>query len=533
VILKKNIKENNQIIRLAIISLTVLFIFYVYRVLLFSVTTLPFEAYYENSIQLGFFEKIAENFLYTLPLIIGIIVLRKRLLIQWGTFEKGIFFRNFIIFICVILTWMFAFYDYNYFFNQSHLIDRLFILVLIPLIFWRPIFVFLFIIQVFLIIGQFEVLHGFSLAFPLYPLFILILFASLFTFKLLGGNFKFIHFVYLLGCLIATQYLFSGIGKLIKEGWLMDDQIAYILPSAYSNGWLSFMGDESISVITKSLSYFNIPLKFLAIFLEVGILFFFWKRSWTRMLLFAIVVFHIGIFVFSGIFFWAWILIDILFAILILRKKFFEEKLIFNRKAFLLSLFLIVSGNYWCRPPKLAWLDAPLNYVHQLYAVTDEGRTIFLPPDFFRPYDYQFTLTTMNYLDKKPRINVTAGVTSFKNTFDFFKTNRSDKEIFEHEKTNGNVKYNEKKKKNFTHFIQTFISNRNHLDTSQKRHLSYLRPPDLLWTYTPFIGNQHESLNFNGSITKVYVITKTTYYDMNKGYREIRKDTIQEICIPK
>ncbi len=530
----KKIKEGNgQVIKLAKISLIVLFIYFIYRIFLFKIATLPFDAYNENSIQLGFFNKIAKNFLYTLPLFIGLIVLRKKLLMQWSAFEKGIFLRNFVIILCAILTWMFAFYDYNFFFNQSHLTDRLFLLVLIPLIFWRPIFIFLFIIQVLLIIGQFEVLLGFTLSFPMYPVYILILFASFFTFKLLGGQFKFIHFVYLLGCLIATQYLLSGVGKLIKDGWLLDNQTEYLLPSAYSNGWLGFMSNQSISALTKSLSYFNAPIKFLTLFLEIGVLFVFWKRSWTRKLFFAIAVLHLGIFVFSGIFFWAWVFIDLFFIIFILKKGFFDEKLIFNRKALLLSFFLIISGIFWNRPAKLVWLDAPLNYVHQIYAETEDGETIFLPPDFFRPYDYQLTLTLMNYLDKEPRIDIVAGVTHNKNTLDFLKVNRSDEEIFEYEKTHGNVNYNEKYKNDFIHFIQTFVGNRNHLDVSQKKYLSYLRPPDLLWTHTPFDGTLHEPLNFNGKITKVYVVTKTTYYDTNKGYREIRKDTLQEININK
>ena len=530
----KRFKEDNaQFIKLAITSFIVLFIYFFYRIVLFKITTLPFEAYYKSSIQMGFFKKITDNYFYTIPIILGLIFLRKKLITSWNSFEKGKFIRNFVLFLCIMLTWMFAFYDYNYYFNQSHLFDRIFLLILIPFIFWRPLFLFLFILQIFLIIGQFEVLHGFTRTFPLYPIYILILFLSFFTFKMFGGKFKFIHFVYLLGCLIASQYVFSGIGKLIKEGWVINDQIAYLLPSAYSNDWLGFLSFETINTITKSLSYFNFPLKLLTLFLEIGVLFLFWKRTWIKKLLFAIVILHIAIYVFSGIFFWAWILIDLFYLTLVLKKDLFDEQLIFNRKAFLLSTFIIISAIIWSRPAKLVWLDMPLNYVHEIHAETSEGKTIFLPPDFFRPFDYQFTLTLLNYLDKKPRIDIVAGVTSNKKTLDFFKTNRSNEEILAYEKANGNVIYNGKFKGKFTYFIQTFISHRNNQDVSEKKYLSYLRAPDHLWTHTPFDESLNEYRNFNGKITKVFVVTKTTYFDLNKGYREIKKDTIQEIIINK
>ena len=158
---------------------------------------------------------------------------------------------------------------------------------------------------------------------------------------------------------------------------------------------------------------------------------------------------------------------------------------------------------------------------------------MFLPPDFFRPFDYQFTLTLLNYLDKKPRIDIVAGVTSNAKTLEFFKENRSNEEILDYEKTNGKVVYNGKFKKEFTHFIQTFIGNRNKQDVSKKRYLNYLRAPDPLWSHTPFDSSLYESKNYNGIIKKVFIITKTTYFDLNKGFREVKKDTLQEIKIIK
>ena len=96
----KRFKEDNaQFIKLAITSFIVLFIYFFYRIVLFKITTFPFEAYYKSSIQMGFFKKITENYFYTIPIILGLIFLRKKLITSWNSFEKGKFIRNFVLFL--------------------------------------------------------------------------------------------------------------------------------------------------------------------------------------------------------------------------------------------------------------------------------------------------------------------------------------------------------------------------------------------------------------------------------------------------
>lgn len=522
----------NEIIKLALTSFIILFIYFIFRISISKLTGLSYDAYYENSILLAFLKKTIRNLFFIIPFVISLIYFRKKLLVTWSSFEKGIFIRNFMLLMCAILAWMFAFYEYNFFFDQSHLMDRIVLLVLMPLIFWRPIFIIPFITQVLLIIGQSEALFGFTRTFPLYPIHIIILFISFYIFRLLGGKFKFVYFIYLLGCVLATQYAFSGAGKVIKSGWITHNQISFVLTNSYANGWLGALDEDTITKIAKGLSLFNTPLKIFTIAAELSVLFFFWKRSWTKILLFALLVLHVGIYMFSGIFFWAWIFIDLLFIFLILKKGLFDEQLIFNPKAFVLSGFIIVSGYFWSQPAKLVWLDVPLNYTHQLYGETENGKTVYLSPDFFKPFDYQFKLSHLNYLDKKMRAPIVAGVATNKSVFEFLKVNRSDTEIFEFEKTQGTIFFDETYEKELVHFLQKFISNRNNTNASRKKYLSYLAPPDYLWSRTPFVKNPEETLEDGDKIKKIHVITKTTYYDTEKGYREIRKDTIKEISIP-
>lgn len=523
---------NKDFIELSMTSVAVLLIYFIFRVGIIKLTTLSPDAYYQNSIFITFLTGSVKSLFLLIPLGISFVFFRKKIFITWQSFENGALIRKFILFMCFFLAWMFAFYEYNFLVNQSHLIDRIILLVLLPLLFWRPVFLLFFITQVLLIIGQFEVLHGYTRTFPLYAIHMIILFISFFIFRLLGGTFKFVYFVYLAGCVLASQYAFSGVGKVIKDGWITYNQIAYILPNSYANGWLNSFSSATITTITQNLAVFNFPLKLFTLVVELGVLFFFWKRSWTRVLLFSLVFLHIGIFAFSGILFWSWILIDLLVAFLLLKKGLFEESLIFNPKAFILSGCIIVAGYFWSQPAGLAWLDTSLNYTHQLYGETENGKSVYLSPDFFKPFDYQFKLSQFNYLDENKHASIVAGVTNHKIVFDFLKDNRTDSEIFNFEGIHGINFYNEMREKALVAFLQQFISNANNEGHCSKKYLSFLSPPDYLWTHTPFQKNRKGILEEGDKIKNVYVVTKTTYYDSEKGYREIRRDTVRRIPIP-
>lgn len=524
--------KHNGFVELLLTSFAVLLIYYIFRIGVIKLTTISPDTYYESSIYITFFKKSIKNLYLLIPLSIGLFFFRHKIFATWHSFEKGLLIRKFIFIICCILAWMFAFYDYNYLVNQSHVLDRSILILLVPLIFWRPIFLLLFVPLILLIIGQFEVLHGYTRTFPLYPIHVIILFISFYIFRLFGGTFRFVHFVYLLGCVLASQYVFSGAGKVIKQGWIVYNQIAYIFPNSYANGWLNYFPSETITAITQNLALFNFPLKLFTLFVELAVLFFFWKRSWTRAVLLLIVFLHIGIFTFSGILFWSWIFIDLLVVFLILRKGLFQESLIFNPKAFILSGFIILSGYLWSQPAGLSWLDTSLNYTHQLYGETERGEKLYLSPDFFKPFDYQFKLSQFNFLDKNKRASIVAGVTFNKDVFEFLKKNRSDGEIFNFENTQGINSYNEQREKELVAFLKKFISNKFSKTQSSKKYLSYLSPPDYLWTRTPFQNNQEAIIEKGDKIKMIYIVTKTTYYDSEKGYRVIRKDTVKRIPIP-
>ena len=520
-----SIHRDPSFVHLLRTTVLVLVLYYVLRQGGFKIATLTSESYTHPIILIELLKKGFKYWYFFIPIFVGFLLLYKRAFRGWHTFENGLYLRNFIIIISAILAWMYCFYTYNFFHDQAHLLDRGLVILFLILTFRFPVFIIPFSLQVLIIIGQFEVLNGYSLAVPLFPLHIIFLFISFYVFMLLGGRFKFVHFIFLLGCILATEYMGSGIGKVLKTGWLLENQIEYLIPNSFGNGWLRFLDTDALNTLTSTASKFNLPLKILTLTLELGVIFFFLKRKWSKILLLGIICLHLGIFLFSGIFFWAWMLLDLIFIFMILNKGVFIERLLFNKKALVLSIFVILSGYFWNNSVKLVWLDVPLSYTYTFYAETENKTMHKLSQDFFKPFDYQFKIGNFNHLDKQKRLAVNSGITSNIKTVRLFNTPKSEQEIIDLERTTGTVAYQEKEANKTISFIQEFIKNRNSKPEKPLKWFRYIDPPDLLWT-------EHNEMNHSDRIAKIYIVKNTNYYTASKGYRVIKRDTIQEFNIP-
>lgn len=492
---------------------------------LFRITTIPFSSYYGDFIYLEFLKKMI---LQIYPVIVVLFVLIKfntKLLVKWSNFEKGKTVRLFIIITTAILTWVYSTYDFNLYFNEAHHLDRFLLIITGILIYWRPIFILFFLTSLLTIIGQFEVLSGFSMATAFLLVRILIMFLSFFVLTLLGRTFRFNDFLFLIVCLVAANYFISGLGKLNIE-WIMNDHINYLIPTTYTNGWLYHMNSESISEMTDFFGWFNIPLKIYVILIECGFLFFFINLTWGRALMVGAIILHLGIFAFSGIFFHMWILILITLLFFIFRKKYIHSEEVFNKKYFLIGIVLIVGGILWCSPMRLAWLDVPMNYTYKFQAENENGELFELPPNFFSPYDYQFTLGNFKYLNPEPLLPIVWGTTGTSTSISqFFNTQHSNVEIFDFEKRRGAIFENDRRKKDFNKFIKQYMFNWNQRP-QERVYWHYAKAPRLLWTFPKeaFAKEKHK-------IKRVIVTEVTTYYSETDGYNELRRREISSIPI--
>jgi hypothetical protein len=505
---------------------SVLFLYVILDRFLIKVTNLSFVNYQEPFIYFAFLKHIFTTWyvLFVITSAFTLFLFRKDLFCSWTDFPKGKFIRFLVIIASGTLTWVFATYNYNLYYDQGHYFDRFLLLFFLLFIYWRPIFVLPFLTILLPIIWQFTVLPGFSFAIPFLPIRLLTLFSSFFLIYLFVKKLPIADFVFLAGCLIATHYWVPGYAKL-RQNWILYDQLNFLLPATYANGWLGFLDSQTISLITQKLGYVNIPLKILTLMFEFGSMFFFLNRHSVKFFLCGWVFFHLGIFFFTGIFFWVWILLDGAFLYLFLRKDGISTLPIFNLKYRIVSIVLIISGSIWSKPVVLAWFNVPVTYTYRFEAETEGGKTYKLPPKFFAPFDYQFTLGSFAYLDNRPLISSVWGTSSHFSIGKQIMELDSDQLLFSFEEQNGKIYFDEKSKEAFDLFIKQYIRNWNK-HFSNETYLSYIEAPRFLWTFPTSASFEQSKQPIKG----IRVIQVMSFYNHGK-YSEIRETVVDKISI--
>lgn len=512
-------------LKLSAYFFTVIAIYFILEKLILRLTTIPFDFYFKDHLFISLVKKLAATYYLPVIAIVVIFFLRKKLFIPWKHLEKGHLIRNILLYIACILTWLHTTHDFNLYFSQGYTIDRVLLLFSLGLIYWRPIGTFFFLLFLFPLVGQLEVLDGFSLSTTFLLTRIIILFLAIFCIHLFYGRFKFNHFLFMLGCFVASNYIVSGAGKIMLGEWILNDQVNYLLPATYANGWHSYLDIESLNKLTRFLSYFNIPSRWYSVFIECGMVTLFFSLKWARFLFIGAIVMHIGIFFYSGIFFWMWILV-LVGLLFIFSRKVNNVNSIFNRTYFIIAIPIILAGKLWINPSPKVWFDSPLNYIYKYEATLENGEKHLLPPDFFAPYDVQFTFSNFKCLSNQPLLPIHWGAHSSRALHNYLKPYRHKSEIFDYEKTRGRIYHDDEKREFLQQFLQQYIYNWNQSEAS-KNLISYLRAPRILWNFPrknyTLIGKKIKSL-------KVFEIT--SYYSNQNGYEEIRKKEVLNIPIP-
>jgi len=520
-----NFNENFQEwIKIIVQIAFVLLVFIILHRGLFWTTMLPIDAYYENVIYFGFLKQLVAKPYLLIIVLFFIGFFNKKHLMGWRNFGNNNSIRYFLIIVTLLLTWFYATYGVNFFFNKVHYPDRILLVVLTFCVYWKPFFLFPYLTVLLAIIGQFEHLPTFSIATPPFLLIkILILFTAFYTIKLVTKTFKPVIFIFILGCLIATHYFTSGLSK-FNMYWIFKDPINFLIPSAYANGWLSFFTAKTIADLTEFLSWLNIPLRLFTIVIECGMLLFFINLKWARLLIFGAAVMHLGIFGYSGIFFWMWVVVLMASTFIFSIKKYNLDK-IFNKKYLIISIIIIGGGRFWCQARPLTWCDAPLSYTYKIYGETSDGKRYRLGPNFFSHYDYQFTLGDVKFWQEQPRLPIIWGATSA-NISNYFNTERAIKEVFEYEKLNGRLHKNANRQKLYEDFLVQYITNWN----IKSAYFNFMKPVQalpFLWTSPPSKIN-----DIKQAIAHIVIVESTTFYSKKTGFKEIRNQELKRLTIP-
>ena len=514
-----------ELFDLALGSAPLFFLFLVINWWVMSVARLPESSYFQPSITLELLRHAGLLHIAVILLVAGLLIWRKSPAWRWTDITHGERWRPWLLLLVTILLWTYTTYDYNLYFDQGHYWDRILVLALAAAVVWRPIFLLPFVLLVTALATQYDYpIGGSSVAEQFVLVRILILFFAALVLQSLVARPVSGAFSFLLLTLIASSYWWPGLGKL-RLLWFTHGQIHLLLPAAYSSGWLAFLGSESIASISQFLAKLDPMMVAFTLFAECGAILFLWRRSFARLLLGSWIVLHLGIVALSGIFFWKWMLLDLGLLWLLSRPAHLQLFPVFGREFLLLSFVLIGASRFWYHPVNLSWYDAPVNYAYRFEAIGESGRTYQLPPRFFTPYEYQFSLGNFGYLVREPRLSIVYGGIWERDVAADLLAVKTAPDLFHFETARGTVRSDTRRAARFETFIQKCMTGLN-ARGFRKSHFTALQAPSQLLSF-PY------KAEFDGgeAIVQVDVHQVTSLFD-GAQYLEVRDEIVRQIEIP-
>lgn len=474
----------------------------------FIKSVVEYVPYYNFSICLGSF--LHPLFLIALVVIGLPLFIKRNILFNLSVSKTD---KLIIVTSAFLLSWELCTYNYNYYLNSAFYFDRVLLLVF-PFLLWRwPVLSAIYVPLAMVYRSQFNYpVDGFELfdkrlLFDLLLMFVAVIYCDVY-FKQSTKK-----YFYLALCIIASDYFVTGISKLLISPhgyeWATDNRISDLFLNAHQRGWLVDFSEKQIENIHAVLLKYNVFLQVIVLLLELTAIMIL-RNVHTAILLIALLfVMHLAIFLIGGIFFWKWMLIDLLVLAIIISNKsnFYPD--IFTKTNFKVSLIIITTSFIWLRPYTIGWFDTRINQFFIYEAEDLRGQTLELNKNDFNPYHQWIQYDKLLFLVDDKCLPVSGfGYTisySIKQGLDTIKPDNIQSFISQ----NGEVFFDKQKADAFNQFMFTFFKNRNANYT--KLLLTKFHAPNHLYHSGRTCG-----LNCLDKIKKLNVFYCLTY---NQGWR--------------
>ena len=508
--------------------------FWVARFVLVWFATPVASAYQESVITLALIAGRLTHVTGVLVFLLGLILLfvTRAYRLRWSDLDAGRNMRLLAIVMGTVLAWKFSTYGPNLYFGEWHLFDRVLLVALVPLLWWRPVAVVPFLIVLLGIQAQFRAVmpvYGWALESLLVQILILVAVVTVvlpvvrrFT-SLVRPSQQAVWIV--LFSIFAANYWASGFDKLIT-GWFVFDPVHFLLPAGYANGWLNWLDADTVASIASGAGRFDVATRLLTGLFECGAVLFLSSRRLAIWLTVGWILFHLGIMAACGIFFWTWILADAALILVLVRRGGVFASALFNRRAFAVSVILIISSGYWLDPTVLRWYDSPVTYKFTFEGIGPSGNTYELTPDFFSPNDYPFRLSGFSYLVASPHsmLPVSFGATTNRDLAKRLRDVSSIQEAVAVESELGQVRYDADRADRLISFLSITGMRSNRL-SPESAFPDWLRAPPSIWV--PARGEVYDRQE---PIAKINV-TMTAWVFAGGQIEEVRSTPVASVTI--
>ncbi len=421
---------------------------------------------------------------------------------QWKKFDYHVQLRLLIFLIAAIIAWKYSTYTYNYYYDQSHYIDR-FILIFLALgLLYHPLFLAPFLFFAGVVINQFHYpLLTYSWTEKLLLFDILFIINACLILRAFVKKINTRHLIFLGLCVIGANYFSAGIKKLeisphLYE-WVIENRMHYITAVMNYRGWLDTLDQGLVQGLIKFIKLTDIPLQLLAVILELGAILILVKRRLTILALICLPCLNFMIFLVSGLFFWEWMILNMAFLVCILSLPYKYLNKLYQKKYVIASIALIALGRLVFYPVKLGWWDTNIVTSFKVEQIDDQGRKYFVNPHDISGYDYTFGNGIFCYLIKQKALTC-SGAADYEITKALYDADASD--ISQLKEAHGQILYDPKKERVFKEFIMRYFSNANDLKGDKKLMISKFKAPAHIWgsmkIYSkPAYGTQIRQIN--------------------------------------
>ena len=442
----------------------------------------------------------------------GLVAMALGVCALWGTWrlgwreefeEHGIAytFRWIVCSSCVCLAWAFSTHSYNFVYGEYHLVDRLLLITLSIAVCFRPAFLPLFAIGISIAIGQFDdpLSYSWTDKMPVVQTIYLGAFFQIVRAFDRRIDTSAISFATL--TLWSAFYFATGLAKL-RLNWLMANPAGNIVcGAAVQNGWLSMLEWQQITNIATMATRFGFPLKIVVVATELGAAMLLFNRRMTVAIFSSAILMHVGIFAISGICFWKWALIDLVWIFTLVR---FAPESMFGLRAGLMGLlgaFVFISCS--SRDVWLGWLDSPVAYRFEICGFDHENNQYTILPENLAPYDLPFAQGRLYFLTDTPQVVDCLGAVttdaSLANTERYCNGTISLDKLRELEGTNREDNWAESK---LEIFLKQYIEAHNDGKTSPRKWFS---PPHHIWASLP-LNSEHPRLSRGVQLSRVTIL---------------------------
>ncbi len=487
---------------------------------------LPAPAYAEPVLAVEILLRPGPVLLAVLAVLVGALARYGRLLARWSDFDHGARMRALVVFLALAMAWPFATFGYNHYFDQGYYLDRLALVALVAALWWRPVFIFPFVLLAYALMGQVAqpALGGSVFAHKLQVLHVLNLFAATLVLHAFSASRRSDTFWLLLCCLVAGAYWEAALAKW-QLGWLSFGNLYQMPLAAYGHGWLAFVDADALVDFASALRVLDWPARIGVLAIESAALLFLWRRGVSVVLLIAYIVFHVGVFAAYRFLFWPWMALDAALLVVLWNDRRARELGIYTRRHFALSVLLVASAGVWAEPPHLGWFDTRVSHAYRLEALGESGRRYRLTPAYFSPYDEIFTMTSFAYLSEHPVLVAPYGVTKSRALAEALERATTGEEVLALERESGRSRYDAARAAAWQDFVRRFVANRN-ASGERLAALGAVRPPPQFWS---FAGA--DAYSGQERLREVVVHERTLFFDGNR-LQVVRDAVLARLPIP-